>query len=127
MNNNILELTFRVERKIILNANVSRHKFDKSNRAKKLRALGQHIGQQYKDIKFSKFTIDIDIFPPTRRRFDPPNLSPSTKHIIDGLTDAGLWDDDDWTHLTKISFSYGGKTSGEKDIFIFKFIIKEVA
>ena len=66
------------------------------------------------------------IYPPTRRRFDPPNLYPTVKHLIDGLTDSKLWEDDDWKHLNKMSFAYGGNISGTKDLFIFDLIIKEI-
>ena len=30
----------------------------------------------------------------SRRRADPPNAYPTVKALIDGCTDAGLWDDD---------------------------------
>ena len=48
------------------------------------------------------------------------------KHLIDGLTDSKLWEDDDWKHLNKMSFAYGGNISGTKDLFIFDLIIKEI-
>ncbi|RTE48808.1 hypothetical protein [Actinobaculum sp. 352] len=36
---------------------------------------------------------------PTRGRADPNNAAPTTKALIDGLTDAGIWPDDDHTHV----------------------------
>src|SRR6266702_423179 len=38
--------------------------------------------------------------PPDRRRRDPANLYPSVKACVDGLTDAGVWADDDAAHVT---------------------------
>ncbi len=35
---------------------------------------------------------------PNQRR-DPSNWGPTAKHIVDGLTDAGLWPDDDKHHV----------------------------
>lgn len=57
---------------------------------------------------FTKFTVDIVIEAPTRRRFDPPNLYPTVKPIIDGMTDASFWDDDSFDQLTSMSFKAGG-------------------
>ena len=50
----------------------------------------------------------MTVRPPTRRRLDPPNLSPTLKALVDGLTDACWWDDDDYRHLVETSFRYGG-------------------
>lgn len=77
------------------------------------------------DYMFNKFEVLIEVYPPTGRRFDPPNLGPTVKPMIDGLTDAGWWEDDDHTHLTKTSFTYGG-VSGVKDHFKVVYIISEI-
>ena len=74
---------------------------------------------------FTHFTIKVRVSPPTRRRLDPVNLYPTVKAIIDGLTDAAWWEDDDFTHLLEISFLYGG-TSGVKDNFKLEFTVEEV-
>ncbi|RYQ36315.1 hypothetical protein [Bifidobacterium pseudolongum] len=42
----------------------------------------------------------IIVHPLTGGRFDPENASPMGKAIIDALTVAGYWTDDDSTHLT---------------------------
>lgn len=57
---------------------------------------------------FTTFKITMTVRPPTRRRLDPPNLSPTLKALVDGLTDACWWDDDDYRHLVETSFRYGG-------------------
>ena len=62
---------------------------------------------------FSHFGVNVTVYPPTRRRLDPPNLYPTVKALIDGLTDACWWSDDDFTHLLYTNFRYGG-LSGEK-------------
>lgn len=63
---------------------------------------------------FDLFKITITVFAPTRRRFDPPNIYPTVKALIDGLTDVCWWSDDDFEHLLEMSFRYGG-LSGNKN------------
>lgn len=41
---------------------------------------------------------------PTARRADPPNAWPTLKAALDGLTDAGVWADDDSTHVIGTEF-----------------------
>lgn len=47
---------------------------------------------------------------PTGGRADPANTAPTVKAIIDGLTDAGVWDDDDARHLVGPDFRRAGGT-----------------
>ena len=117
-----INLTFEVPREILLNANVSYHRFVKGDRAKKLRALASQT-----DVTetFNRFKVTVEVFPPTRRRLDPPNLYPTVKHLIDGLTDAKLWEDDDWKHMESMTFKYGG-WSEIKNTFLIKFHIEEI-
>lgn len=58
--------------------------------------------------------VVITVFAPTRRRMDSPNWYPTVKALIDGMTDAGVWDDDDNSVIKEISFKYGG-LSGNKN------------
>lgn len=39
------------------------------------------------------------IHPLTHGRFDPENAAPMVKAIIDAFTQAGIWPDDDGTHI----------------------------
>lgn len=71
------------------------------------------------------FTVQVVVYPPTRRRLDPPNLYPTVKPILDGGTDAGSWGDDDFSHLLEMSFRYGG-LSGLKSRWRLKLIFTEV-
>ena len=41
---------------------------------------------------------------PTSAKADPPNAAPSVKAAIDGLTDAGVWPDDDSEHVVAVEF-----------------------
>ena len=64
---------------------------------------------------FNTFRIVMTAYPPTRRRLDPPNLYPTLKALVDGLTDACWWEDDDFTHLVETSFRYGGLSDMKGD------------
>lgn len=114
-------VSWSVGRRDLLSANQAVHFRDKAARAKRLRAMA---GQLTAPIAFSKFRLMIEVYPPTRRRLDPHNLGPTVKHLIDGMTDAGWWEDDDHEHLTEVAFRYGG-LSGVKDVFVFRFTMTE--
>lgn len=74
---------------------------------------------------FNVAKVTVITAPPTRRRMDPPNLWPTAKAILDGLTDASWWSDDDFKHVVETSFKYGG-LSGKKDTFKITIQIEEV-
>jgi Holliday junction resolvase RusA-like endonuclease len=74
---------------------------------------------------FNIAKVTVTAAPPTRRRMDPPNLWPTAKAILDGLTDASWWSDDDFKHVVETSFRYGG-LSGVKDTFKITVKIEEV-
>lgn len=73
----------------------------------------------------NRFNIQVLVQPPTKRKIDPANLYPTVKPIIDGLTDSGWWEDDDFNHLEEISFRYGG-VSGISGEFLISLTISEV-
>ena len=45
---------------------------------------------------------------------DPPNLYPTVKALLDGFTDSGLWTDDNYQIIQKLSFVYGGLSNSKK-------------
>lgn len=59
-------------------------------------------------------TVLITVYSPTKRRIDVPNLYPTIKALIDGMTDTGLWEDDNNQILKLMGFSYGGVTDNKK-------------
>ena len=56
----------------------------------------------------------ITVSPPSKRRMDPPNFYPTVKALVDGLTDAGLWSDDNGHILKAMSFILGQVTKDKK-------------
>ncbi|MGT2896263.1 hypothetical protein ACVRZR_07795 [Streptococcus entericus] len=69
--------------------------------------------------------VTITVYSPTKSKLDPPNLYPTVKAIIDGMTDAGIWTDDNHNVIKAMTFRYGG-LSGEKGHYRLVFDIKEV-
>lgn len=65
------------------------------------------------------------VYPPTKRRMDPHNLAITLKALIDGMTDAGLFTDDDYHVVDMVAFRHGGKTSGDKNYRI-DIIVKSI-
>lgn len=123
-------LEFLLHKSKVLNANKGIHYRAKAPIVKMLRETAYHKGLE--EIENNKlhsmeyYKVTTYVHPPTRRRIDPPNLSPTTKALIDGLTDSGLWIDDDFSHLLETSFKYGG-LSNEKDFFKFILNIQEIS
>lgn len=114
---------FPIPREVVLNANQGVHHRVKGLRVKSLRSMGEALASATCSLTFTKFSVDVYVYAPSKRRIDPPNLYPTVKPLIDGLTDANIWEDDDHEHMTEMTFKYGG-LSTLPDMFIIDFIIK---
>lgn len=95
----------------MINANDRMHYIVKSQITDYLRTLAyETASEQVHDDELPLFdeqhqcAILVDVKPPTNRRFDPPNIYPTVKALIDGLTDAGIWEDDNGKIIKMISF-----------------------
>lgn len=95
-----------------------------------LRALSKEIAlDTYDNKKHGQFSqsrpcyLGIVVCPPTNRRMDAPNWYPTAKALIDGLTDAGVFEDDNNKVITSTTFVPGPKTENKK--YKIKIIIKE--
>lgn len=67
--------------------------------------------------KFSKENrcyVFITVCPPTRRRMDSPNWYPTIKALIDGLTDTGVFEDDNDKVIKGYFFCGGNVTDNKK-------------
>ena len=93
------ELVIDVPSSEWLSANGRTHWAEKARRTRALRtraaftARNQHI----QPVSIAHVTAHIQY--PTTGRADPGNASTTVKALIDGLTDAGVWEDDDHRHL----------------------------
>lgn len=110
-------LVFDVPVKRMLNANQRLHHMTKAARSKWLRDLARERGASlFSDGGDGRFLFDgpveasVTVCPTTCSRMDPPNVYPSVKALVDGLTDACWWEDDHWRFLPLMSFAYGGRS-----------------
>lgn len=76
------------------------------------------------DYVYDKVKITVRVSNPTTHLIDPPNFYPTVKPIIDGLTFAGYWKDDNWNHIKQVIFEYDEEKS-EKGYYTFTFILEE--
>lgn len=47
----------------------------------------------------------------TTGRYDPANIEPMVKPILDALTDLGFWPDDDMTHVLGVDYRAGARNT----------------
>lgn len=114
-------LTFDLNRKQMISANDRLHFQKKAKITRFLRELARYEGlntlRDWYGLPFSKekpCKVRVVVFSPTLRKYDPPNWSPTSKALLDGLTDAEFWTDDNYNVIKEVSFFHGGK-SGTKN------------
>lgn len=95
-----------------------------------LRKLSTEIAlQTYEKSKRTRFSenrpcyIGVVVCPPTKRRMDAPNWYPTVKALIDGLTDAEVFEDDNNKVITSMTFIPGPKTENKK--YRIEIVIRE--
>lgn len=59
-------------------------------------------------------------------RHDPGNASPMVKAAVDGLTDAGFWEDDDSEHVVGPDYRIGEPT-GHAGVYRIEIIVEETS
>lgn len=111
-----MKFSFELMRKEMVSSNDRHDKFKKAGLTKRLRALARfktRLGMKvpYSDKKPCE--VIVTIYSPTRRTYDPPNFWPTVKALQDGMTDAGIWTDDNKEVIVFTGFRHGG-LSGSK-------------
>lgn len=124
-------LVFELNRKQMLSANDRLHFKQKAKITRFLRELAKYKGnntlKDWYGLPFSKdkpCKVRVVIFPPKNYSYDPPNWSPTSKALLDGLTDAEFWTDDNYNIIKEVSFSHGGKSG--TDNYKIKLEIMEI-
>lgn len=119
-----VELT--VHRTNLLTANQRQHRMAVARSTAILRHAAALTAQAARATEFTRAHVTVTVHWPDRRRRDVLNIAPTVKACIDGMTDAGLWSDDDDTHLIGPDFRVGTSLSGVKDVTRLVFTIEEV-
>lgn len=116
---------------MVINSNDRFHRQAQAVMTRRIKALAMYEVTAKKDKQMEPFSPErpcnliVTVYKPTNRRLDPPNLYPTIKAIIDGMTDAGIWVDDNYKVIRSMSFSYGG-LSGKKGYYRFVLTVEEV-
>ena len=114
---------------MVINSNDRQHQTDKAKVTKRIRAFAYWHTSMNKDKGRAAFSpsnpceVTVTIYSPTKSKLDSPNLYPTVKAIIDGMTDAGIWTDDNNRVIKKLSFV---GLSEEKGHYRLEFDIEEV-
>ena len=87
---------------------------------KHLREVGRYVVLSEKGLTKPIYSPDkpcevrVIVNPPSRRRIDPANFYPTVKPLIDGMTDAGMWTDDNAEIVQEVAFRLGKVTDDKK-------------
>lgn len=106
-------LTFTIPADLWLSANQRLHWAPKAKRTKALRSIGWGIalngGEQIDHLGPTHVAAFIGY--PRNGKADPANAAPTIKALIDGMVDAGVWPDDDSTHVIGPTYLRDPKSS----------------
>ena len=92
-----------------INANERTHWASKARRTKYWRTKAAWLAERARVPHLDRAHVTVTVHKTTNRRYDPANLAPTAKAIVDGLVDAGVLDDDDKTRLVGPDMRAGEK------------------
>lgn len=103
-------LTFTIPPDLWLSANDRLHWAPKAKRTAALRLIGWAQGNSLpRNIGTTHVAAFIGYL--RNGKADPANAAPTVKALIDGLVDAGVWPDDDSTHVIGPTYLRDPKTA----------------
>lgn len=85
---------------MVINSNDRFHRQAQAVMTRRIKALAMYEVTAKKDKHMLPFSpkrpchLTVTVYKPTRRRLDTPNLYPTVKALVDGMTEAGIWTDD---------------------------------
>lgn len=97
----------------------SQQRFANFNRIKQrqfLVDLGKQAAQDFGQAPLTNVLVICSVSNPTNHRFDPPNAELTEKHIMDGLVQGGLLEDDNRSIVKGTLFQYLNKK--QKDVYL---------
>lgn len=92
---------------VFINSNQRLHRMAQAKLTKAWREAAQHASKDVGPLN-PPVHITAHIWKPRRGRYDPNNLAPTTKAIVDGLVDAGLLADDSVEYVIGPDHRHGG-------------------
>lgn len=112
---------------LVINSNDRFHFRSQAQMTKQLRKIGASRVPQvtpFSEERPCKVIVSVSL--PTRRRFDPPNIYPTVKALLDGMTDGGLWTDDNSKVIQSLEFRDSGMLSEKKGYYKLEIEVLEV-
>jgi hypothetical protein len=103
-------LRFTIGPDLWMSANDRMHWAPKAKRTKALRQLGYTVAMREPVGAFDTCHVAAFIGYTRNGTADPANAAPTVKALIDGLTDAGVWPDDDSVHVIGPTYLRDPKT-----------------
>lgn len=116
------ELTFTIPKSIFMSANDRPHWAKKMRDTRDLRRMGLLMGREVEPQTTSHVAAFIGYL--RAGTADPSNAAPTVKALIDGMTDAGVWPDDDSTHVIGPTYLRDPK-SATKDHYTVRLVLTE--
>lgn len=99
----------RVPASVVLNSNDRLHWRPEGQRTAQLRMLGKQAGRKMFPVPDTlRVRIDVNVWKGYGSHYDPTNLYPTAKAIVDGFRDAGILVDDDWKRVDGPHMHHGG-------------------
>jgi crossover junction endodeoxyribonuclease RusA len=105
-----------------ISANDRRHWADLARATRALRLLGAKHAHTNGLRDLGTTHVAAFIGYPRGGRADPSNAAPTVKALVDGLTDAGCWPDDDHTNVIGPTFLRDPAT-GKKGVHTVRFVL----
>lgn len=105
------QVTVNVPGPVVLNENDRLHWAPKDRATGQLRMLGRSAGRKLYAVPGSlRVLVEVDVWKGRGGRYDPTNLHPTAKALLDGMVDAGALVDDDYRHVDGPHLKHGGVT-----------------
>ena len=103
-------------RNCVINSNDGDPKLLAHKYKQRLRRIGKQLAEEYRSknhnaVFFSEdnpCVVTLTVSNSSKRKFDPDNLQPTLKAIMDGFTDGGLWTDDNCYVVKQTAYRFGG-------------------
>lgn len=104
----IHHITLDLPASIWQTSNQRLHWAARNRRTATVRMLARHAARGLPAVDRCRVTAAIGY--PTASRADPSNAAPTVKAVLDGITDAGGWADDDSRHVLAVTYTRGPET-----------------
>lgn len=92
----------------LINSNNRAHWAVNYRKGRDLRLYACATCKRLKIPPLKQAAVTVVVHPGVRtKKFDPSNWAPTAKALLDGMTDAGVWPDDDSKHVLAVTYIAG--------------------